>query len=166
MEISELTVGEIPSLIDICIKTFVQTYCQGVASEQKQEQEQQYLREIFNPTIVLEQLKSGNIQYFLCKINDNIIGYFKLEFIDNKVKLDKFYLLSNYHRMGFGTIMMNYVLDLTYVFNIEEISLIVAQNNQKAINFYKKFGYIITDIAMFQYCNGTAQNWVMSLDLK
>lgn len=57
---------------------------------------------------------------------------------------------------GAGTKLLNHVIDLcSKQQNISEIYLHVQTNNEDAINFYKKFGFEITDTIHNYYTNIT-----------
>ncbi|KAF8406986.1 hypothetical protein HHK36_006107 [Tetracentron sinense] len=57
--------------------------------------------------------------------------------------------------MTLGTKLLNHVLDLSSKQNISEIYLHVQTNNEEAINFYKKFGFEITETIQNYYTNIT-----------
>lgn len=54
-----------------------------------------------------------------------------------------------------GSRLLNHVLDLCSKQNITEIYLHVQTNNDDAINFYKKFGFEITETIQNYYANIT-----------
>lgn len=54
-----------------------------------------------------------------------------------------------------GTRLLNHVIDLCSKQNISEMYLHVQTNNEDAINFYKKFGFEITDTIKNYYTNIT-----------
>ncbi|MFS7889834.1 putative transferase transcription regulator GNAT family [Helianthus anomalus] len=54
-------------------------------------------------------------------------------------------VLAPYRGLGIGTKLLNHVIDLSSKENIGEIYLHVQTNNEDAINFYKKFGFEITE---------------------
>ncbi|KAG6739324.1 N-alpha-acetyltransferase 50-like [Populus alba x Populus x berolinensis] len=64
-------------------------------------------------------------------------------------------VLAPYRRLGIGTKLLNHVLDLCSKQNISEIYLHVQTNNEDALNFYKKFGFEITDTIQNYYTNIT-----------
>ncbi|CAK9176318.1 unnamed protein product [Ilex paraguariensis] len=64
-------------------------------------------------------------------------------------------VLAPYRGLGIGTKLVNHVLDLSSKQNIGEIYLHVQTNNDDAINFYKKFGFEITDTIHNYYINIT-----------
>ncbi|XP_040942899.1 uncharacterized protein [Gossypium hirsutum] len=62
-------------------------------------------------------------------------------------------VLAPYRGLGIGTRLLNHVLDLCLKQNIQEIYLHVQTNNDDAINFYKKFGFEITERIKSYYTN-------------
>ncbi|KAK9101879.1 hypothetical protein Sjap_019133 [Stephania japonica] len=62
-------------------------------------------------------------------------------------------VLAPYRGLGIGTKLLNHVLDLCPKKNILDIYLHVQTNNEDAINFYKKFGFEITDTIENYYAN-------------
>ncbi|XP_010249960.1 PREDICTED: N-alpha-acetyltransferase 50-like [Nelumbo nucifera] len=64
-------------------------------------------------------------------------------------------VLAPYRGLGIGTKLLNHVLDLCSKQKIVEVYLHVQTNNEDAINFYKKFGFEITDTIQNYYMNIT-----------
>ncbi|GAB2215664.1 hypothetical protein Droror1_Dr00020058 [Drosera rotundifolia] len=64
-------------------------------------------------------------------------------------------VLAPYRGLGIGTKMLIHALDLSSKQNITEIYLHVQTNNEEAINFYKKFGFEITETIHNYYTNIT-----------
>ncbi|XP_010254291.1 PREDICTED: N-alpha-acetyltransferase 50 [Nelumbo nucifera] len=64
-------------------------------------------------------------------------------------------VLAPYRGLGVGTKLLNHVLDLCSNQNITEVYLHVQTNNEDAINFYKKFGFEITETIQNYYTNIT-----------
>ncbi|XP_022751654.1 N-alpha-acetyltransferase 50-like [Durio zibethinus] len=62
-------------------------------------------------------------------------------------------VLAPYRGVGIGTRLLNHVLDLCSKQSIPEIYLRVQTNNEDAINFYKKFGFKITETIKNYYTN-------------
>ncbi|KAH1074016.1 hypothetical protein J1N35_026344 [Gossypium stocksii] len=70
-----------------------------------------------------------------------------------RVYIMKLGVLAPYRGLGIGTRLLNHVLDLCSKQNIPEIHLHVQANNEDAINFYKKFGFEITETIKNYYTN-------------
>ncbi|KAH1045599.1 hypothetical protein J1N35_036383 [Gossypium stocksii] len=68
---------------------------------------------------------------------------------------DKYYAdaLASGEFTKLGTRLLNHVLDLCSKQNMPEIYLHVQANNKDAINFYKKFGFEITETIKNYYTN-------------
>ncbi|WVY89866.1 hypothetical protein V8G54_035380 [Vigna mungo] len=64
-------------------------------------------------------------------------------------------VLAPYRGLGIGTKLLNHALDLCSKQNISEVYLHVQTNNEDAINFYKKFGFEITETIQNYYTNIT-----------
>ncbi|KAL2316533.1 hypothetical protein Fmac_030409 [Flemingia macrophylla] len=64
-------------------------------------------------------------------------------------------VLAPYRGLGIGTKLLNHVLDLCSKENFSEVYLHVQTNNEDAINFYKKFGFEITETIQNYYTNIT-----------
>ncbi|XP_009334791.2 N-alpha-acetyltransferase 50 [Pyrus x bretschneideri] len=64
-------------------------------------------------------------------------------------------VLAPYRGLGIGKKLLNHSLDLCAKQNISEIYLHVQTNNEDAINFYKKFGFEITETIQNYYTNIT-----------
>ncbi|KAL9233900.1 hypothetical protein vseg_008835 [Gypsophila vaccaria] len=64
-------------------------------------------------------------------------------------------VLAPYRGLGIGTKLLNHVIELCSKQNISELYLHVQTNNEDAINFYKKFGFEITDTIKNYYTNIT-----------
>ncbi|KAF3630435.1 N-alpha-acetyltransferase 50 [Capsicum baccatum] len=64
-------------------------------------------------------------------------------------------VLAPYRGLGTGTKLLNHVLDLCAKQNVSDIYLHVHTINEDAINFYKKFGFEVTDKIQNYYTNIT-----------
>ncbi|GMI89168.1 N-terminal acetyltransferase 50 [Hibiscus trionum] len=62
-------------------------------------------------------------------------------------------VLAPYRGLGIGTKLLNHVLELCLKQHIPVIYLHVQTNNEDAINFYKKFGFEITETIKNYYTN-------------
>ena len=68
---------------------------------------------------------------------DNIlVGVIDYSVIYDRIELNYIFVLDGYRSMGIASIMMKYICDMNL-----SISLEVSENNFKAINLYKKFGF-------------------------
>jgi ribosomal protein S18 acetylase RimI-like enzyme len=84
----------------------------------------------------------NHIITILLSINDKIIGYAHIDQDDDKywfgICID-----NNYQGKGYGTKIMEYILNHEKIKNINKINLSVDKTNSNAISLYKKFNFII-----------------------
>jgi N-acetylglutamate synthase-like GNAT family acetyltransferase len=86
--------------------------------------------------------------YFLCLFNEGaVIGTIAVNRMDEKkCELRSVYLLEKYQRKGLGSKMMQESIDYAREFGFHEMYLVTISNiSEKAIQMYKKFGFIETE---------------------
>nr|KJB23706.1 hypothetical protein B456_004G110900 [Gossypium raimondii] len=106
------------------------------------------------------QLKKLNTALFPVRYNDNdiCVGSIACRLEKKEGGAIRVYImtlgvLAPYRGLGIGTRLLNHVLDLCSKQKIPEIYLHVQTNNEDAINFYKKFGFEITETIKNYYTN-------------
>ena len=90
--------------------------------------------------------------YIVLEIDDEIHGYVGMWITDN-LEIINLYVDEEYQGMGFGSIIMDFVIDVCEQSNISNLSLEVRSSNTKAINLYKKFGLKESHIRKNYYVN-------------
>ncbi len=79
-------------------------------------------------------------RFWVAKYESKVIGFTSAFRKENTNNIGGFYILPQYQRKGIGKQLLRKVLDWVGV--EKEIHLEVVEYNTKAINFYKKFGFI------------------------
>ncbi|MEI6462096.1 MAG: GNAT family N-acetyltransferase [bacterium] len=79
---------------------------------------------------------------FIAKVDDKIVGYAWPRVENNKNEVGAIYILTKYQRQGIGKKLMEKVFEY---FHNEDIYVECAMYNTKAIEFYKKNGFEITN---------------------
>lgn len=90
--------------------------------------------------------------YAVLEIEDEIHGYVGMWITDN-LEIINLYVDEEYQGMGFGSIIMDFVIDICEQSNIQNLSLEVRSSNIKAINLYKKYGLKESHIRKNYYVN-------------
>lgn len=102
----------------------------------------------YNEKFYRDVLEAGELAK-LAFYNDVVVGAVccRIEQAENEKRLYIMTLgcLFTYRRLGIGTTMLNHVLDCATKRGIDSIYLHVQINNVGAIEFYKKFGFVIVD---------------------
>ncbi|GAB6072846.1 ribosomal protein S18-alanine N-acetyltransferase [Venenivibrio stagnispumantis] len=89
----------------------------------------------------------------ILKIKDKIVAVFELNIIFDTAEILIISVKPEYQQKGIGKEIMNYIINFCKSNNVKYIYLEVAENNQKAINLYKKFGFEVYNIRKDYYEN-------------
>lgn len=90
--------------------------------------------------------------YVVLEINQEIHGYVGM-WINDNMEIINLYVDEEYQGMGFGDLIMDFVIALCEQSKIQNLSLEVRKSNIKAINLYKKHGLIESYIRKDYYKN-------------
>jgi diamine N-acetyltransferase len=99
---------------------------------------------------------SNSYDYYLLSDNGVMIGYLSIKINTEKSEmiLSKLYLLKTYRGSGYGQKVMGFIINQATELNLAKISLLVNRNNQKAIRFYTKYDFAITQELENKFENG------------
>jgi len=93
--------------------------------------------------------------YLVLEIDGGFAGYIGLWIIKDTAEIINYFVMKQYQGLGFGKLLLEFVLDLCDISNVEEISLEVRVNNDKAINLYKKYGFVLSHYRENYYSDST-----------
>jgi ribosomal protein S18 acetylase RimI-like enzyme len=147
MKIQIANQSHLDELLKVAYQTFVDTYGHLNTPDNLQ----QYVAENFTKEALWHEMQEEGA-YFLVGILDGIIvAYAKLrtnevEFPNrNALEIQRIYLQKTLHGLRLGSKMMQACIDLAKQKGYAEICLGVWEENPKAIQFYKKWGFEIFD---------------------
>jgi diamine N-acetyltransferase len=109
------------------------------------------------------------VNYELVFHDQEPIGYLSYQYEENKsiIKLNKLYLLPEYHGQGIGQAMMIHTQETSYQHKANQIYLTVNKNNRKAIKAYEKYGFILSESIIHNIGDGhVMDDFIMTLNLK
>lgn len=78
-------------------------------------------------------------EFIVLEIDGNIGGYFGL-LIHDTIEIMNLYVNTKYQGLGFGSIMMEFIVNLCVQTKAPALSLEVRESNIRAINLYEKYG--------------------------
>jgi diamine N-acetyltransferase len=112
-----------------------------------------YLNEGFSIDKLTTELNNKNAEFYFATLKDNVIGYLKLnfgqsqtEFQDDKgLEIERIYVLKDFHGKSVGQLMYDKAIDDARHKNSDFVWLGVWEENTRAINFYKKNGFVEFD---------------------
>ncbi|MDF2699805.1 MAG: acetyltransferase, N-acetylglutamate synthase, partial [Haloplasmataceae bacterium] len=80
--------------------------------------------------------------FFMAEVNKNIVGKVHYGIIDNSAVIYGFGVKPEYRNKGYGTAILNNVINNIKEKNINNISLQVDAINNNALNLYEKCGFV------------------------
>jgi len=151
--IKKVTTSEIIKLQEIGKKTFLETF----SSDNSQENMDKYLKEKFSSEKLYEELNNKKSEFYFAVLQNKVIGYLKINFGDSQTELqskkmleiERIYVLKAFHGKKTGQILYQKVLDIAKEKKAKYLWLGVLEKNYRAINFYKKKGFIPFDKHIF-----------------
>jgi len=98
---------------------------------------------------VLEQLKT-NMPHFIALVDDKMIGWCDISSLNRPVFAHSGSLgmgiLAEYRGQGIGKALMQTTLNRAKEIGLTRIELGVRENNTRAIEMYKKFGFVVEGV--------------------
>lgn len=134
-------------LSEIAKLTFIESHGNSAAAEDINA----YVTETYSLNAFKEELSNEENIYLIIYHNDRLAGYSKIIFnspypgstIKNIAKLERLYLLKKFYNLKLGVELFQFNVDLSKRNGQMGIWLYTWKENQRALDFYKKNGFII-----------------------
>jgi ribosomal protein S18 acetylase RimI-like enzyme len=154
IEIRKVTINDLPDLQQIGRQTFYETFASGNTEENMNK----YLDEGFSVSKLTMELTDNNAEFYFATLDNKVIGYLKLNFgqsqtelkDDKAVEIERIYVLKEYHGKNVGQLLYDKAISIARQKNADYIWLGVWEENPRAINFYKKNGFVEFDKYVFK----------------
>lgn len=99
--------------------------------------------------LLLQYIKNDNCIFMGSYKKNELIGILWAYTIESeKIHISYFYVDKEFQNKGIGTIFIKELIKIIKLKNIKYIELNVEIQNEKALNFYKKFSFIEKSIKM------------------
>ena len=169
VQISKIKKDEILQLQEIGRQTFYETFSESNTEENMKS----YLEDGFSIDKITNELNDENAEFYFAKIDDKIIGYLKLNFgqsqtelkDDKALEIERIYVLKEFHGKKVGQILYDKAIEIAKKKNSDFIWLGVWEENPRAINFYKKNGFVEFDKHIFKLGEDEQTDIMMKLKL-
>lgn len=169
VEVKRVSPLDIDQLQKIGRDTFFETFASGNTEENMKK----YLEEGFSVSKLEEELTDKNAEFYFAIIDDAVIGYLKVNFgqsqtelqDDSAVEIERIYVLKEFHGKNVGQVLYNKAIDLARDKKSNYVWLGVWEENPRAINFYKKNGFIEFDKHIFKLGEDEQTDIMMKLKL-
>ncbi|HEV7381641.1 MAG TPA: GNAT family N-acetyltransferase [Dyadobacter sp.] len=164
MIVRRADIEDINTILEIARETFFETFAPHNSSE--------VMAEYAATKLTEEKLKSELLeidsQFFLAQHSAVAVGYLKVNFgraqtelQDNtSMEIERIYVKKDYHEQKVGQLLYDKALEIAGYAGVEYIWLGVWEENQKAIRFYEKNGFVAFDKHVF-YMGTDAQTDIM-----
>lgn len=154
LEIRKATKNDVADLQRIGIQTFSETF----ASHNTEENMAKYLEEFLSVEKLSEELNNEASNFYFATLNNEIIGYLKLNFgsaqtelqDNNSLEIERIYVLQKYFGKKVGQVLYEKAMQIASEMNLHYIWLGVWEENIRAQKFYKKNGFVEFDKHIFK----------------
>lgn len=158
---------------DLLQKISRQTFFETFSAVNTEENMNKYLDEALSKEKLTAELNDNNAEFYFAMIDDNVIGYLKINFglsqtelkEDKAVEIERIYVLSAYHGKNIGQILYDKAMQIACEKNADYVWLGVWEENHRAINFYKKNGFVEFDKHLFKLGDDQQTDIMMKLKI-
>ncbi|MDQ4140763.1 MAG: GNAT family N-acetyltransferase [Bacteroidota bacterium] len=169
IEIKRVTLNDIDQLQRIGRQTFSETFSAGNTEENMAK----YLEEGFSFEKLSVELNNPNSEFYFAILDNNVIGYLKLNFgqsqtelqDDKALEIERIYVLKEFHGKKVGQLLYEKAMQIAKKKNADYVWLGVWEENPRAINFYKKNGFVEFNKHIFKLGNDEQTDIMMKLQL-
>jgi ribosomal protein S18 acetylase RimI-like enzyme len=169
VKIRKINILDLAQLQEIGISTFAETF----AEYNTKEDLDKYLVESFSNEKLSAELNNPDASFYFAEVDNTVIGYLKINFgdaqtelKDNKsVEIERIYVLQAYHGKKIGQLLFNKAIEIAKEHQAHYVWLGVWEENHRALQFYKKNGFVQFDTHIFKLGNDEQTDIMMKLAL-
>jgi len=174
--ISEQTeiVRATPADIEIIQILARQTFIEAFSFENLIDNMMKYLDESFSFEKLIEELNNPDSEFYLIYSARTPIGYLKINMSgsqtelqdSNSLEIQRIYVLKEFYGKQAGQSLFNKALEIAKLKKVDYIWLGVWENNFRAVNFYKKNGFVKFSEHAFRFGDDIQTDIMMKLEVK
>lgn len=154
MTLRKVTIQDVENLQQISRQTFAETF----AASNSEQNMRAYLEDGFSVEKLTAELQNSDSTFYFAELDKVVIGYLKVnsgasqtELKDQQaLEIERIYVLAAYHGKQVGQLLYNQALQLARQAGAEYVWLGVWEENPRAIQFYKKNGFVEFDKHVFK----------------
>lgn len=170
IKIKSVTLNDIARLQTISKQTFYETFSE-VNTEKNM---QKYLDESFSSEKLTSEINNKNSAFYFAEFKSEIIGYLKINFgnaqtelrVNKTLEIERIYILKEFHGKKIGQMLYEKAIKIANQKNAEYVWLGVWEENKRAINFYRKNGFIEFNKHIFKLGDDEQTDIMMKRQLK
>jgi ribosomal protein S18 acetylase RimI-like enzyme len=170
MMIKKCTLEDLQELQNISVETFTETF----KEQNSPEHLNAYLEKAYNLNQLEKELANHSSQFFFVLFNEEIAGYLKVntdeaqsEAMDNEsLEIERIYVKKEFQKHGLGKQLMNKAVEIAEEQKKKRIWLGVWEENENAIAFYQKKGFVQTGSHSFYMGDDEQVDLIMTKTLQ
>lgn len=168
--ITQVTLNDLAQLQEIGIQTFYETFKDDNSAEDMQD----YLEKSFNLDKLKSEVENEYSQFYFAVFENQVVAYLKVNFgqaqtdlQDPKaLELERIYVLKEFLGKKVGQLLQEKAIEIAKEHHLDYIWLGVWEHNPRAIQFYKKNGFVEFSKHIFKVGNDEQTDIMMKLLLK
>jgi len=152
--VEKVILKDVNQLQKVSKQTFLEAYSAGNIEENMAK----YLEESFSMEKLTSELNNEYAAFYFALLNNNVIGYLKLNFGESQTELkddkgleiERIYVLHEFLGKKVGQVLYEKAMQIADQINADYVWLGVWEENRRAISFYKKNGFEEFDKRIFR----------------
>ena len=158
MQIRRATAADAPLLAELGARTFHETF----EADNTAENMSTYLAEAFGETVQAAEVADPATIFFVAEIDGVPCGYAKLHLDERGVEIARLYATKARIGSGVGAALMQASLDEAKHRGIGDVWLGVWEHNERALAFYRRWGFVETGAQSFVLGDDVQRDLVLS----
>tara|TARA_B100000902_G_scaffold313192_1_gene303583 strand:- start:97 stop:537 length:441 start_codon:yes stop_codon:yes gene_type:complete len=102
------------------------------------------------------EFNKNEVKVFGLFFYDRLVGICVIQVVIDEAHINYFAINKKFHRQGFGTFLMNYLINHCDLLSIKKLLLEVSQDNISAEGFYSRFDFSTIGIRKNYYKDGSS----------
>jgi diamine N-acetyltransferase len=169
IEIKKITLADLADIQTIGRQTFIETF----ADHNTQDDMRIYLYNNLSLDKLNKEVSDPNSDFYFALLDNKVIGYLKINYGQaqtelkdkSSIEIERIYVLKNFHGKKVGQVLYDKAIDIAKQTKANYVWLGVWEKNPRAINFYKKNGFIEFDKHIFKLGKDEQTDIMMRLNV-
>ncbi|NER17083.1 GNAT family N-acetyltransferase [Spongiivirga citrea] len=169
LQFKKCDLGDLHKLRELSEETFIDAF----EKHNNPEDFKAYVDTAFSLNAIKSQLINPSTAFYFVIKDEEIIGYFKVNeqdaqsdlHLENTLELERVYVVKQAQGNGYGTIILNEIIDKAKSQKMKAIWLGVWEHNTDAIRFYERYGFKKFGSHPYWLGNDKQTDFVMRYDL-
>ncbi|NJY62852.1 GNAT family N-acetyltransferase [Salinimicrobium sp. CDJ15-81-2] len=169
IKIRKVTINDLDTLQQIGEQTFRDTF----VADNDPDDIQEYLEQELSVEKIGTELADENSEFYFALSGEQVIGYLKVNFgaaqteikDDNALEIERIYVLKEFLGKKVGKLLFDQALEIGKQRKLDFVWLGVWENNIRAIQFYRKNGFVEFDKHIFRLGKDEQTDIMMKLKI-